>query len=199
MTEVRERLTCSAAREGARTPCAWAGCSGTGEFRAPKDRRLADYLMFCLEHVRTYNAQWDFHAGCSADDLEAEIRSAATWERPTWRLGTLGAGYRSGRAGAQVSDPFGFAEGTGFDDRKKARAEGAQARATSGGTPAYTRALKVMGLEGPVTAETLKERYKSLVKEYHPDANGGSAKAENRMKAINQAYQTLKSGLRRAP
>ncbi|MCA0200006.1 MAG: J domain-containing protein [Proteobacteria bacterium] len=195
MSETRDRFTCSTGKNTATTPCAWDGCAAAGEYRAPRDRRLADYVMYCLEHVRAYNARWDFHAGSSVADLEAEIRSAATWERPTWKLGTLGAGYRAGRPGARVNDPFGFAAGTDFEDKKKARAEDAQSRATPGGATARMRAMKVLDLSGPVTLETLKERYKALVKKYHPDANGGSAEAENRMKVINAAYQTLRAGL----
>jgi hypothetical protein len=198
MSETRDRFTCSAGTNTAGTPCAWEGCAASGEFRAPKDRRLADYLMFCLDHVRAYNARWDFHAGATVADLEAEIRSAATWERPTWKLGTLGAGYRPGRrtgARPHVSDPFGFSAGTDFEDRKNARADDAQARATPGGATARNRALKVLDLSAPLTLESLKERYKALVKKYHPDANGGSAEAEDRMKTINEAYQTLKAGL----
>lgn len=200
MSETRDRFTCSTAqntgaKNAAATPCAWDGCAAAGEYRAPKDRRLADYVMYCLEHVRAYNARWDFHAGASVADLEAEIRSAATWERPTWKLGTLGAGYRAGRPGTRVNDPFGFATGTDFEDRRKARAEDAQTRATPGGATARTRAMKILDLSAPVTLEALKERYKALVKKYHPDANGGSAEAENRMKVINEAYQTLRAGL----
>jgi hypothetical protein len=197
MSETRDRFTCSAARETTATPCAWDGCAASGEYRAPKDRRLADYVMFCLEHVRAYNARWDFHAGASVADLEAEIRSAATWERPTWKMGTLGAGVRSGRPGARarMSDPFGFAAGTDFEDRKKTREGDAQARATPGGATARNRALKILDLSAPITLQALKERYKALVKKHHPDANGGSAEAEDRMKVINEAYQTLRASL----
>ncbi len=46
-----------------------------------------------------------------------------------------------------------------------------------------------------MSLEALKERYKALVKIHHPDANGGSAEAEDRMKVINEAYQTLRAGL----
>ncbi len=153
--------------------------------------------MFCLEHVRAYNARWDFHAGCSVAELEAEIRGAATWERPTWKLGTLGAGHARGRPGARsrVSDPFGFAAGTGFEDRGKAREDDAQARATPGGSDARNRALKVLGLSSPLTLAALKERYKALVKRHHPDANGGAADAEDRMKVINEAYRILRTAL----
>lgn len=194
MTEHHDRFTCSSAKDALPVPCAWDGCGLAGVYRAPRDRRLADYVMFCLEHIRAYNAQWNYHAGSSVEDMEAEIRSAATWERPTWKLGTLGAGYRSGRA-SRVSDPFGFAAGTDFEDRADARAEESQARATPGGAPARTRALQVLGLSGPLTLETLKRRYKALVKKHHPDANGGSHDAEKRMKTINEAYQTLRAGL----
>lgn len=195
MSGTRDRFTCSAAQEAASAPCAWSGCAGSGEYRAPKDRQLADYVLFCLEHVRAYNARWDFHAGCSIADLEAEIRGAATWERPTWKLGSLGAGYRSGRPGARTADPFGFSTGTDFEHRARAREEEARARATPGGATARNRALKALDLSGPVSLEALKERYKALVKIHHPDANGGSAEAEDRMKVINEAYQTLRAGL----
>ena len=175
--------------------CAWEGCTATGEYRAPKDRSLNDYHLLCLEHVRTYNAQWDFHAGLSTEEMEQEFRSTATWDRPTWKLGSLGANLRSGRV--HVHDPFGFAEGTAFDPRgRDAREEKAQA-AHPDAAPAKARnkALKVFELTAPITLESLRRRYKTLVKQHHPDANGGSAEAETRMKVINEAYQTLRAGL----
>ena len=48
-----------------------------------------------------------------------------------------------------------------------------------------------MELTQPVTPEAIKRRYKELVKKHHPDANGGDKQAEERFKAINQAYATL--------
>jgi len=197
MSEIKDRFSCSSPHGADATACAWEGCGLPGEYRAPKDRRLADYLMFCLDHVRAYNARWDFHAGASAAELEAEIRSAATWERPTWKLGTLGASPRATPTGRawRVHDPFGFSEGTAFEDRKRARAEDHQTRATPGGPTARTRAMKVMDLSGPLTLQILKARYKALVKLHHPDANGGSREADKRMQRINEAYQTLRAGL----
>ena len=54
-----------------RAACAWKGCGNAGEYRAPRDQELRSYFMFCLEHVRTYNAGWDYHKGCTAAELEA--------------------------------------------------------------------------------------------------------------------------------
>jgi DnaJ-domain-containing protein 1 len=174
--------------------CAWKGCANTGTYRAPKDRSLANYLLLCLEHVRAYNAQWDFNAGLSPSEMEAEIRSSTTWERPTWKLGTLGPKLRAGKV--HVQDPFGFAAGTAFDPKNKTRRqEKADEAATPGATAARNNALKALDLTAPVTLDVLKRRYKVLVKKHHPDANGGSAEAETRMKIINAAYHTLRAAL----
>lgn len=39
--------------------------------------------------------------------------------------------------------------------------------------------------------QTIKQAYRRLARQYHPDVNGGDAQAEERFKAINEAYQTL--------
>lgn len=181
--------------ESSARTCAWKGCGNAGEYRAPMDKELRSYFAFCLEHVRAYNASWDYHKGATTAELEAEIRSAATWERRTWKLGTLGGGRRR----FKVHDPFGFAAGTAFDPetdtqhrKDDKRSHGHEASRIHA---ARQSALKVLDLTMPVTLEELKRRYKALVKRHHPDANGGAAEAETRMKVINEAYQTLKAEL----
>ena len=187
-------------RDRSAQSCAWKGCGNAGEYRAPRDQELRAYFMFCLEHVRTYNASWDYHKGCTSAELEAEIRGAATWDRPTWKLGSLGGGRRR----FKVQDPFGFAAGTAFDPEGES-IQSARHKAESGARAprdeaahihaARADALKVLELTMPITLDGLKRRFKALVKRHHPDANGGSAEAETRMKIINQAYQTLRAEL----
>ncbi|HET9018229.1 MAG TPA: molecular chaperone DnaJ, partial [Acetobacteraceae bacterium] len=68
--------------------CDMPGCGGAGEYRAPKSRQsLREYWWFCLEHVRAYNAAWDFYKGMSPAQIEAEMRADTHWQRPTWPLG----------------------------------------------------------------------------------------------------------------
>jgi len=57
------------------------------------------------------------------------------------------------------------------------------------------QALADFDLDFPVTVEEVKARYKELVKRYHPDANGGDKKAEERIKRINREYDVLMDGL----
>lgn len=170
--------------------CDMPGCEGCGEFRAPKSRtRLNDYYWFCLEHVRAYNASWDYYAGMKPEQIESEIRNSTTWDRPTWPLGKRGGAAGPRRPDPSMRDNFGF-----FDDdpADPARSAGPKRRAS---TPAEELALSVLDLAYPITMEDLKTRYKLLVKRHHPDANGGDKAAEERLKIINQAYTTLRAVL----
>lgn len=167
-----------AAEDSGQRLCDADGCRLAGEFKAPKARdRLRDYYWFCLEHVRAYNAAWNFYADMDETTVEKERRGDTYWHRPTWKFGTRG-GFRG-----DVNDPFGLFE----DDMDPAPGDQDQIAA---GAPELA-ALGVMGLEPPVTREKIKTRYKELVKQHHPDANGGDKDAEERLKAINQAYATL--------
>ncbi len=149
--------------------------------------------MFCLEHVRAYNAQWDFHRGLTPAEMEVELRGTSTWDRPTWKLGTLGGGGRKAWNGKfRVNDPFDLGDGTDFDAKRDERK---RHNPPVHGNTEEAKALKLMGLAMPLTLDTLRRRYKALIKKYHPDANGGSAEAENRAKRINAAYQTLRAVL----
>lgn len=178
--------------------CAWSGCQLAGEHRAPRDRSLTDYVYFCLDHVRAYNATWDFHAGLDRDVIESELRSAATWDRPTWKLGAAGRGHRSWRD-ATVDDPFGMAEGTAFDPRQRAGARGEGWSMASGLKSEHRRAMKTLDLEAPFTLVELKARYKALVKLHHPDAHAERRASDDRMKAINAAYALLKKSIAAPP
>lgn len=168
----------------ARTRCCdHPGCPEEGEHRAPRARdKLNEYYWFCLAHVRAYNASWDYYKGMSPDQIEQEVRRSTTWERPTWPLGAKTSNRRFSFA---VDDPFGV-----FGDEAD---EAAQPRARPL-TP-EEEAMRLMGLEGPLTIQALKARYKELVKLHHPDANGGDKGAEEKFKQINQAYTTLLTSL----
>lgn len=162
--------------------CDHPDCASAGEYRAPKARnRLNDYYWFCLDHVRDYNRSWNYYAGMSDNEVEADIRNSTTWNRPSWPFGTVKPGQTAHR---RVNDPFGF-----MDDDDEDIGEG---RRRSPSDSAEGRAAALLGLEPPFTLDRLKSRYKELVKKHHPDANGGDKAAEERLKSINEAYTTLR-------
>jgi DnaJ-domain-containing protein 1 len=160
--------------------CDHPGCAGTGEFRAPQARdRLDQYYWFCLDHVREYNAAWNYYAGMSEAEIEKEIRRDMVGQRPSWPLGA-----RVGRVHWKIRDQFGFfADDESPPEREVRRRPETKEEA----------ALRLFELEAPFTLVRLKARYKELVKLHHPDAHGGDKAAEERLKLINQAYSTLKA------
>ncbi|MGH7046420.1 MAG: J domain-containing protein [Stellaceae bacterium] len=178
----------AAAAEAPVRVCDHPQCAAGGDFRAPKSRLdLNDYYWFCLDHVRAYNAAWNYYAGMSDSEIEAEIRSDTVWQRPSWRLGDR---HSPGWI-ARVRDPLGVASGAGRrSGREQDRANRDVARRVRS---AQEQALAVFEIEPPVTPVRLKARYKALVKLHHPDAHGGDKAAEEKLKIINQAYATLKA------
>ena len=55
------------------------------------------------------------------------------------------------------------------------------------------RDLAQLDLDETANLQEIKMRYKQLVKRFHPDANGGDKRAEERFKYINEAYSNLMS------
>ena len=168
--------------------CDAANCLKHGEYRAPKSREdLNNYYWFCLEHVRAYNARWNFYSGISQDGIEKQLRADATWWRPTWPLGSrVGNGDTPNiNFGAFSADDWGdMRTSTRSPDLKE---EGWRPRPGS----VEAKAMAIFDLDTPVTRSDIKERYKALVKKHHPDTHGGDRGAEERLKIINHAYSAL--------
>lgn len=163
--------------------CDWPGCAAGGEFRAPRARdRLTEYFWFCLDHVRDYNASWNYYQGMSEDEIEADIRADTVWQRPSWPF--LKALRRARFRPNPLFDNLAYAADAAPAAEEKRWA----------GTP-EGRALVVLELTPPVTLAAVKARYKVLVKKHHPDANGGAKAAEERFKEINEAYRIVLSAL----
>jgi molecular chaperone DnaJ len=56
---------------------------------------------------------------------------------------------------------------------------------------------KTLGVTKGATADEIKKSYRKLARKYHPDANEGDAKAEERFKEISEAYTVLSDEKRR--
>ncbi len=160
--------------------CDHKGCGDAGLYRAPRSPdTLRDYYWFCLDHVRAYNKAWNYCAGMSEEEIEQQIRQSTMWDRQTW---LPGSGYgMAERLRQTVYDNAGF---YGFAWQE----EPLRPKPT---TP-YGKALEVLGLSEPIDLHAIKVRYRKLVKENHPDLNGGDPAAEERLKKINQAFHLVK-------
>ncbi len=122
------------------------------------------------------------------------IREDVVGWRPTWPLGVSGGRFAQIRFD-RLRDEFGL-----FDDDKNGEQNKNSGQRQGFGKSrekqsAVDQALDILDLSPPITAATAKTQYITLVKQHHPDANGGDKGAEERLKLINQAYETLKETL----
>lgn len=158
--------------------CDSPDCKESGQYRAPKSREnLQDYYWFCLEHIRIYNKSWNYYAGMSEDEVEVERRADTYWHRPTRPLGS--ESFYS----YKINDSFGLFEEE--ESRKQSKSSNLVATATE------LEALSILNLSPPVTRQEIKNKYKELVKIHHPDTNRDNKDAEEQLKLINRAYETL--------
>ncbi len=169
--------------------CQWRGCQNTGNHRAPMGRgREGKYYLFCLDHVREFNASYNYFEGWSAAQVEAFQKDAVIGHRPTWTTstgsGTSDAARRSGRFGASMADPHAVFP---WGDKQES---GERRRRLK---PLEMKSLETLDLaEADAEKVKIKARFKELVKRHHPDANGGDKRSENRLREIIQAYNYLK-------
>lgn len=183
-----------AVAEGDAPRCDHEGCKRPGEFRAPQGRgREGKFFLFCMEHVKEYNASYNYFAGMNDEALAAYQKQEEIGHRPTWKLGVnsraarmaqRGRAAASGDAGPEVHDAFDI-----FGARRAQQAARPEPRL---GVLAQ-KALDTLGLDESADSTAIKARYKELVKRFHPDANGGDRSREGRLQEILKAYQQLKS------
>ena len=123
-----------------------------------------------------------------------------TGHRPTWPLGQNTRAPHNGRPqeaeagqgqrpGEQVHDPFDVL-GRGADRTGRSRPGSERPRRPARNSD--LKALHSLGLDETATPDQVKAQYKTLVKRFHPDANGGSRDNEDQLREIIHAYGRLR-------
>ena len=183
-------------------PCGIPGCDEPGEFRAPGTRQPSfdgpgEWRWLCLDHVRAFNAGYNFFSGMDADEITAAQRPFAGWERET-RAFAGGGADKPPRADGAADEPPPWADFADPMDalgaRWRERMAEARAEETSGRrlTPEDRNALKVLGLGPDADRAAIRRAYSALVRRYHPDRNGGDRSHEARLRTVIDAYQDLR-------
>lgn len=187
----RGRRGFSGAVETSARTCAHPGCDKPGQYRAPRSPdALDDYLWFCMDHVREYNLKWNFFSGQSDDEVISTMERDRIWGRATQPMGEAGREVR-GWARHGIDDPHQI-----LGDKATRRPPAAGARAENRITrklpPNERRALEILDAPDTWTRPELRRQYKSLVKDLHPDLNGGNRADEERLQEVVWAWDQIK-------
>ena len=173
----------SGASETSTRVCDHPGCEDAGKYRAPRSPdALDEYLWFCKPHAREYNLKWNFFNGSTEDEFMDQVGRDRVWERPTRPMSS-----EEQRAWARL----------GIDDPHQVL--GANATQSAGRGPAQRRlppterrAIEILDAQDNWSKADLKKRYRSLVKDLHPDMNGGQRGDEDRLQEVVWAWEQLK-------
>jgi hypothetical protein len=178
--------------------CDKPGCGMPGRFRAPRSpEKLDDFRWFCLDHVREYNLKWNFFDDTSDAGLERQFAADRVWERPTRPLSETVAG-RDGQPHAEGLAWRRF----GFDDPLEVLGDkatlnpggrGPGARSQRRLPPTERRALEILDAQDTMSKTEIRKIYKALVKDLHPDMNGGKRDDEARLTEVVWAWEQVKT------
>lgn len=176
--------------------CEVPGCEETGEFRAPGTRAPSfdgpgEWRWFCLEHVREFNAGYDWFEGMSAEEILAAQSPMSGWASDT-RAFRADAGIGGIPRWADFDDPMDAIGARASELRRRAEGRARQAQEAVRFSAGEREALGIMGLSPQADLPTLRRRYSELVRRYHPDRNGGDRRHESRLQRVVEAYQLLR-------
>lgn len=180
--------------------CDHRGCQQPGLYRAPKSRdEMNRFNWFCIDHIREFNRAWNYYSDMTPEELDAQRRAEMSWERPTWKFGQKpirpeGApGHMDGMAWARF----------GFDDPMEVLGENATINPGGAGEARQARmrmlpknersALEILGMDAESPRAEIRRRYRALVKDLHPDMNGGKRADEDRLRDVLWAWDQLKN------
>ena len=173
----------SGAFETSTRGCDHPGCENAGQYRAPKSPdHLDEYFWFCKDHVREYNLKWNFFQGTNEEEFQKFIDKDRVWGRETKPFKRDAEDRAWARLG--VADPMEILGGNATQN--PGRSLGRKL------PPTERKALEILEAKDSWTKIEIRKQYKSLVKDLHPDMNGGDRSDEERLQEVVWAWDQIK-------
>ncbi len=176
----------SGAFETSQMACDYPGCKERGAYRAPKSPDLLDeFFWFCRDHVREYNLKWNFFGAASDEEFQKLLEKDRLWAREAKPFSRKDDGRAWARLG--VDDPMQLL------GEKGTQSPGKPVNNATRKLPAQERkAVEFLDARDSWTKTEIRKQYKSLVKDLHPDMNGGDRSDEERLQEVVWAWDQIK-------
>ena len=166
--------------------CAWENCFEIGEYRAPTEKdNSKKYKLLCLIHIKEFNKNWNYFSDMTESEIFDFLKSDMTWHKPTQSFSSSDNFFKILWNNALKDD----VKSANFINRqnnlKKFKFNNNDIKAFS-----------VLGISVGLKWNKVQEKFKKLVKKFHPDMNAGNKKYEDKLKVITLAYTQLKNTYR---
>ena len=166
--------------------CDWNNCKEIGEYKAPIEKdNSKKYRMLCLEHVKEFNKNWNYFSGMNDDQVINFLKSDMIWHKPTQSFSSSDNFFKvlwnntlkDEMDNDKFKSEFNHMRQFKFDHKD-------------------IKAFGILGVTVGLKWQKIQEKFKVLVKKFHPDMNAGNKKYEEKLKLITLAYTQLKNTYR---
>ena len=165
--------------------CDWNKCNNEGKYKAPIEKdNSKKFRMLCLNHVKEFNKSWNYFSGMSDDQVLEFIKSDLTWHKPTQSFASNDNFFKvlwnntlKDELDNKYKSEFNHMRQFKFDHKD-------------------IKAFSILGVSVGIKWSKIQDKFKILVKKFHPDMNSGNKKYEEKLKLITLAYTQLKNTYR---
>ncbi len=167
--------------------CDWNNCFEIGEYRAPIEKdNSKNYRLLCLKHVKEFNKNWNYFADMTDDEVIFFLKSDATWHKKTQSFSSSDNFFKvlwnnvlnEGIGDKSLKDKIKRNKNITFNEND-------------------IKAFGILGVRVGLKWDIIQDKFKKLVKKFHPDINAGDKKFEEKLKIITLAYTQLKNTYRK--
>ena len=169
-----------------KTICDWNNCNNIGEFKAPVERdNSKKYRLLCLEHIKEFNKNWNYFENMNDSEILEFIKADMTWHKPTQNFSAQDNFFKILWNNALNDEVNKMKLKNQNDNMRQFKFDNND-----------IKAFGILGLSIGINWTKVQEKFKKLVKKFHPDMNLGNKKFEEKLKSITLAYTQLKNTYR---
>jgi len=163
--------------------CDWNNCLEIGEYKAPVEKdNSKKYRLLCLNHVKEFNKNWNYFSGMNDGQVINFLKSDMVWHKPTQSFSSSDNFFKVLWNNA-LKDEL---------DRSKLKSQLNHMNQFNFDNNDI-KAFGILGVSIGLKWEIIQNKFKTLVKKFHPDINLGNKKYEEKLKLITIAYTQLKN------
>ena len=166
--------------------CDWNNCLKEGLYKAPVEKdNSKKYRILCLNHVKEFNKNWNYFEGMNDNQIYEFIKSDMTWHKPTQSFNSSDNFFKIlwNNAMKDELNKTNFKDHLNHMNQFKFNHKD-------------MKAFDILNISAGIKWEKIQEKFKKLVKKFHPDINAGNKKYEDKLKVITLAYTQLKNTYR---